>query len=232
MNDQELAELLNRHVRAVKAGVTTSCESLRIDDLWVIVSVERSIAQRPEGNLQRPRHNQGAPMSTYWGYRCLDDNAYTGRVLNHGESQLRELWDVVGCIDNVSHAAEDMIEIKLLGADNDPFEWLTKHLAHNVVLENEYGDRETMDGKDAREYGPCDCPPGTVSGYVPLEDGDAIAYRLKNKLGELAKDQHIIPDWERWHYWQPQPSKPYYYGHVPPERRSAPHHHALEKDGY
>lgn len=88
-------------------------------------------------------------MSTSWGYHCATCNVSTEHWWNHGDDQLRLIaqnWALIKPVYELTQTTMWRIEIKVMDwYDNpDPLGFLAEHHDHQVLLENEYGDRRPI----------------------------------------------------------------------------------------
>jgi hypothetical protein len=169
-------------------------------------------------------------MSTYWGYHCRTCHVSSASWINHGDDQLATLWELRHCVTTLHNAAGGMIEVEIIGFGTAPAWWVQTHWQHDVVLENEYGDRKDIQGNDARNYADtdCDCPPVKAVATVPYDGDYPITSRLRDALKTQARRIRIEPDWTRWHWWDTGRD---FAAHVPPEPRPAPHHATASPTG-
>jgi len=85
-------------------------------------------------------------MSTCWGLRCKTCNEITDWFANHGEADIRQYVQLRKLIDD-SGIDTDKLNIEIEG-----YRWMTgeldefwrKHAGHELVLENEYDEREAL----------------------------------------------------------------------------------------
>ncbi len=165
-------------------------------------------------------------MSTYWGYHCRTCHDSSDHWVNHGDAQLAALWDLRHCVATLHGNAGGTVEVELLGHGAAPAAWVVAHWQHDVVLENEYGDRtDPATGADARRYQDCDChdPVLATAGYEGDEPAGYRGYRLRLALEAEARRLRVEPDWDRWHWWDTGQGLA---AHVPPgPRPPLPHPH-------
>lgn len=83
-------------------------------------------------------------MSCHWGYECPAHEVYTGRLLNHGEAALSELWAEREAVLKVADLAALKVEFVLHVFGCDPVGFLQEHKDCEVWLRSEYGDHKPV----------------------------------------------------------------------------------------